>query len=399
MNIPSIDSSRRSFADHKIVVLLIDDQRIIGEAVKRMLMAETDIEYHYTCNPNEALSMALKLQPTVILQDLVMPDIDGITLVRAFRSEVNTSQVPMIVLSSKEEPATKAEAFSAGANDYLVKLPDAVELIARIRYHSAAYTRLLERDEAFVALEESQKALASELNEAADYVRSLLPELMTGPDIHTAWIFKPCSSLGGDAFGYYAIDEDHFAIFLLDVCNHGVGSALLSVSAMNALMGQTLVNVNFREPIAVMDSLNSVFLMEKHNNLYFTIWYGVWQKSTRILRYSSGGHPPAILLTPDGGVESLRCRAMPIGTLAEMTFEVAQTEIPPGSTLYVFSDGVYEIQKTSGQEMELDEFISILKAPERQAGRKVDEVLETMVELQGRSHFDDDVSLMELKLA
>jgi len=145
--------------------------------------------------------------------------------------------------------------------------------------------------------------------------------------------------------------------------------------------------------------LNSVFLMEKHNNLYFTIWYGVWQKSTRILRYSSGGHPPAILLTPDGRVESLRCRAMPIGTLAEMTFEEAQTEIPPGSTLYVFSDGVYEVQTTSGQEMELDEFINILKAPERQAGRKVDEVLDTMVELQGRSHFDDDVSLMELKLA
>ena len=107
MNIPSIDSSRRSFADHKIVVLLIDDQRIIGEAVKRMLMAETDIEYHYTCDPNEALSMALKLQPTVILQDLVMPDIDGITLVRAFRSEVNTSQVPMIVLSSNLACLTK----------------------------------------------------------------------------------------------------------------------------------------------------------------------------------------------------------------------------------------------------------------------------------------------------
>jgi sigma-B regulation protein RsbU (phosphoserine phosphatase) len=138
-----------------------------------MLQTETDIEYHYTCNPAEALELAGQLKPTVILQDLVMPEIDGITLVKSFRAHESTVNVPMIVLSSKEEPATKAEAFAAGANDYLVKLPDPVELIARIRYHSGGYIALLQRNQAFAALEESQNALAAELNEAADYVRCL----------------------------------------------------------------------------------------------------------------------------------------------------------------------------------------------------------------------------------
>ena len=118
-------------SEHPIVVLLVDDQRIIGEAVKRMLQTETDIDYHYTCNPAEALVLAEQLKPTVILQDLVMPEIDGITLVKSFRAHADTAGVPMIVLSSKEEPTTKAEAFAAGANDYLVMLPDPVELIAR----------------------------------------------------------------------------------------------------------------------------------------------------------------------------------------------------------------------------------------------------------------------------
>lgn len=382
-----------AITEHPIVVLLIDDQRIIGEAVKRMLQTETDIEYHYTCNPAEALALAEQLKPTVILQDLVMPEIDGITLVKSFRAHADTAAVPMIVLSSKEEPATKAEAFAAGANDYLVKLPDPVELIARIRYHSGGYIALLQRNQAFAALEESQRALAGELAEAADYVRSLLPEPLPGPEIRTAWIFRPCSSLGGDAFGYFSIDEDHFAIFLLDVCNHGVGSALLSVSAMNALMGQTLVDVDFREPAKVMAELNNVFLMEKHNNLYFTLWYGVLEKSTRTLRYSSGGHPPAVLLAP-AGTELLRCRAMPIGTLEDMTFEEASTQVPVGSTLYVFSDGIYEIRTREGKEMELNDFVGILTRPEREPGRKVEEVLETMQELQGQQNFEDDVSLL-----
>lgn len=397
MTTPVLPTSAKPLTEHKIVVLLIDDQRIIGEAVKRMLQTETDIEYHYTCNPAEALELAGQLKPTVILQDLVMPEIDGITLVKSFRAHESTVNVPMIVLSSKEEPATKAEAFAAGANDYLVKLPDPVELIARIRYHSGGYIALLQRNQAFAALEESQNALAAELNEAADYVRSLLPEPVQQPGMQTAWVFIPCSSLGGDAFGYFDIDEDHIAIFLLDVCNHGVGSALLSVSAMNALMGQTLVDVDFREPIKVMAALNQVFLMEKHNNLYFTIWYGVMQKSTRKLRYSSGGHPPAVMFA-GAETELLRCRAMPIGTMEDTEFEEGQTQVPHGATLFVFSDGIYEITKQSGDEVELNEFVEILRKPEQVSGQKVNEVLETMRELQGRSHFDDDVSLMEFRL-
>ncbi len=397
MTSPTLPTPGASLPGHATVVLLIDDQRIIGEAVKRMLQTEADIAYHYTTDPREALTLAEQLQPTVILQDLVMPDIDGITLVKSFRAHAGTATVPMIVLSSKEEPTTKAEAFAAGANDYLVKLPDPIELIARIRYHSAAYIALLERNQAFAALEASQRALAAELAEAADYVRSQLPAPLDEPDMKTAWIFLPCSSLGGDAFGYFAIDADHVAIFLLDVCNHGVGSALLSVSAMNALTGRTLIDVDFREPGKVMAALNNVFLMEKHNNLYFTMWYGVLQKSARVLRYSSGGHPPAVMLDGDR-VELLRCRAMPIGTLEDMDFEEGQAEVPPGATLYVFSDGIYEIRTPEGGEMELSAFVDILKRPEREPGRKVDEVLATMRELQGHPHFDDDVSLLEVRL-
>ncbi len=141
--------------DDPISVLLIDDQSIIGEAVRRMLAPEQDIVFHYCSDPIQALIVAKACHPTVILQDLVMPQMDGLLLVRFLRArDAPTHQIPLIVLSSKEEPMVKAQAFELGANDYLVKLPDSVELIARIRYHSRAYTNILKRQEAEALLRE-----------------------------------------------------------------------------------------------------------------------------------------------------------------------------------------------------------------------------------------------------
>jgi adenylate cyclase len=144
---------------HAIKVLLVDDQAIIGEAVRRLLATEADIIFRYCSDPTAALHVANEFAPTVILQDLVMPDIDGLMLVRFFRANAATRHIPLIVLSTKEEPKVKAEALALGANDYLVKLPDKLELIARIRYHSKGYISLLERNDAYKALEQMANQL------------------------------------------------------------------------------------------------------------------------------------------------------------------------------------------------------------------------------------------------
>ncbi len=103
---------------------------MIGEAVRRMLAAEKDVEFCYCSDPTKAMEVAAEFHPTVILQDLVMPEVDGLTMLRYYRANPVTREIPTIVLSTKEEPKVKAEAFALGANDYLVKLPDPIELTA-----------------------------------------------------------------------------------------------------------------------------------------------------------------------------------------------------------------------------------------------------------------------------
>jgi signal transduction histidine kinase len=145
------DLSFSPLINHPITVLLIDDQAIIGEAVRRMLATETDILFHYCSDPSNAIHVATEVAPTVILQDLVMPDMDGLTLLRLFRAKALTQDIPLIMLSTKDEPTVKAESFALGANDYLIKLPDRIELIARIRYHSKAYLNLQASTDAKIA--------------------------------------------------------------------------------------------------------------------------------------------------------------------------------------------------------------------------------------------------------
>lgn len=155
-----------STIDEKITVLLIDDQSIIGEAISRILAAEQDIIFHYCSDPTLALKVAKDCNPTVILQDLVMPQMEGLLLVRYLRSQdLPTCHIPLIVLSSKEEPVIKAKAFELGANDYLVKLPNNMELIARIRYHSKAYINFLKRQEAEALFKEEIMRQAAYIEE------------------------------------------------------------------------------------------------------------------------------------------------------------------------------------------------------------------------------------------
>ena len=145
--------------DFTVIVLLVDDQPIIGEAVRRALAGQPDIVFHYCDDAATALSVAGRIKPTVILQDLVMPGMDGLTLVRRYRADRRTADTPIIVLSTKDDPKVKSDAFAAGANDYLVKLPDTIELIARLRHHSTSYLYRQQRDEAYRALRESQRQL------------------------------------------------------------------------------------------------------------------------------------------------------------------------------------------------------------------------------------------------
>jgi signal transduction histidine kinase len=160
-------------------VLLVDDQLIIGEAIRRMLVDASDIQFHYCGDSAEALDHARRINPTVILQDLVMPGVSGIELLRAYRADPQTAAIPVIVLSTKEDPLIKSDAFSAGASDYMVKVPDRIELLARVRHHSRARLNQVQRDQAYRELGESNQKLENATRAKSEFLAHMSHEIRT----------------------------------------------------------------------------------------------------------------------------------------------------------------------------------------------------------------------------
>ena len=252
---------------------------------------------------------------------------------------------------------------------------------------------LAERNQALVHLKQ-------ELAEAAEYVRSILPRPIDRGEIHIDWKFIPSASLGGDAFGYYWLDEDHFVMYLIDVSGHGVGAALLSVSVMNALRSQSLPDTDFKNPEQVLASLNVAFPGEENNDMFFTIWYGVYNKNKRELTYASGGHPPAIMFdkndTSCSDANLLRTPNFMLGAMPTVNYEKSKQFVGEQTTLYIFSDGVYEIQKLDGSMWQFNEFSEFMKRIKSGSRSSLDALYHHVLKLGKTGQFADDFTIMEV---
>jgi phosphoserine phosphatase RsbU/P len=186
------------------------------------------------------------------------------------------------------------------------------------------------------------------------------------------------------------------------VSGHGVGASLLSVSALNVLRSQSLPNTNFRDPGQVLQGLNSAFLMDQHDDKYFTIWYGVFRRSTRQLWYAGGGHPPALpfdrLDSGETRVQRLESGGPLIGMLPKMQFDAQTITVEPGATLLLFSDGVFEIQQANGKMWKFDDFARFVSnLPPNEP--VMDRLLSHVQGLGGSGQLEDDFSIAEAVFA
>lgn len=283
-----------------------------------------------------------------------------------------------------------ATGFSAMAHEIQLREERLSEWNANLEQTVKERTSDLAR--AMEKVEKSNMAMAADLAEAAAYARAVLPPKLKGPVV-TDWVFETSSQLGGDSFGYRWIDDDHLAIYLLDVCGHGVGAALLSVSVVNLLRTGSLADTDFLNPSSVMECLNKSFPMERHNDMYFTAWYGVYSLSNRSIQFSCGGHPPAVLVASGGATTHLSAKGPIVGAFPRALYETASADVAPGSRLYVFSDGTYEIDRPGEAMMTPEEFSLILSTPAE--GPKPEAVLAEVRRQQQSDDFADDFSLVE----
>jgi len=243
----------------------------------------------------------------------------------------------------------------------------------------------------------TQQRLKNELDDAADYICSLLPDPLTEGPVKADYFYTSSSELGGDLLGYHWLDDRYFVCYLLDVCGHGVGSALLASTVQNALGRGTLPHCDFLNPASVIQALDEVFPMDEHQNKFFTIWYSVYDSHTRTLRHASAGHPPAWLFAKEGAEPvSIGLHALMIGVITDREPLVEDVQLGPGARLYIFSDGAFELTGQNGQQLGRAGLATLLSQHCSSSPGCVDAVGEDLRRLANGGSFPDDVSIVEL---
>jgi sigma-B regulation protein RsbU (phosphoserine phosphatase) len=247
------------------------------------------------------------------------------------------------------------------------------------------------------ALIRVHERLQGELAEAAGYVRSLLPAPMSEP-FTIDWRFVPSTELGGDAFGYNWVDPDHFALYLLDVCGHGVGPSLMSIAVLHVLQAASLRDVDFRNPSQVLGALNARYQMESNNDLYFTLWYGVYHPATRRLDYGSAGHPPAVLIgAGTQSVRLLKAKGIPIGLTPDAAYARETVLVPDDTRLYLFSDGAFEVQRPDGTMMKFEGLLRFMTRPGMDSKSDLDLLFQHLAQIRGDNALEDDFSMIRFR--
>ncbi|BAY79883.1 response regulator receiver modulated serine phosphatase (plasmid) [Nostoc linckia NIES-25] len=390
-------------------ILVIDDDPTV-RAVLKSTLKKQGYDVTVASNGEEGITQAQLLHPALIICDWMMSQVDGLEVCRRIKSAPELATTFFILLTARGaargEEDDRVKGLDAGADEFISKPIEMNELKARVRAGLRLHQLNQDLQSKKQALEKlnqdlrtQKQILETELAQAADYVRSLLPSPLVGT-VTTENLFIPSAQLGGDCFGHNWLDDDRLAIYLLDVSGHGVGSALLSVSVLNVLRSQSLPNTNFCQPSEVLKALNHAFQMRKHGDKYFTIWYGVYHRVKRQLIYASAGHPPALLLsstsTANIQIQQLTSLDLPIGFLPDVEFQNAVFEVKENSTLYIFSDGAYEINQPDGKILGLDAFINLLTKFSQTDICNINQLLANILSFNAQDNLDDDLSLVKV---
>ena len=168
-----------------------------------------------------------------------------------------------------------------------------------------------------------------------------------------------------------------------------------SVAVLNVLRQHALPGVDFTKPSQVLGSLNDRFQMDNHGGMFFTIWYGVYHTSDRRLEYGSAGHHPAYLVAADrDAVQPLGAPALMIGALPGMPYDTHETRMPEGASVYVFSDGVFEIVTKDQQRWAIGDFLPRLVDPPIAGTSESDRLYQSVQRAARPGPLDDDFSIL-----
>lgn len=310
-------------------VLVVDDQVDVREAL-RLLLKGAGYATETAESPKEAVLAAASGDYDLIVIDMnytwdTTSGEEGLRLLDGLRAR--RRDIPVIAMTGWSTIELAVEAMHHGACDFIPKPWDNRHFLSVIGKHLTA-----NRDE--------RQPHDAELAIARKVQRQLLPQPhFSAYGLECECASLPAGEIGGDLYDFFEIDEGSMAFLLGDVCGKGIGAALLVANLQATIRGQQELA---RNPSKLMDRVNRLFFQSTRPEHFATLFFGVYEASSRTIRYVNCGHPSPALLRQDGGCELLDATATVLGAFKSHGFEEGRAALGTGDRLVLFSDGFSE---------------------------------------------------------
>lgn len=399
----------------KIHILLVDDRPENLLALESLLEAP-DRNLVQARSGNEALQCMLDHDFALVLLDVQMPDMDGFETAELMRANPDTSRVPIIFVTAiSREQKHVFKGYEAGAVDYITKPIEASILKSKVHIFCELYVQRKELEESRQALEqvnrellEKNRQLEEELELARNIQLSFLPSSFPHEDrIIFEHEYLVCSTLGGDLFDVFSIDERTVGLYMADVAGHGVSAALISgllrmsfTSLRADLLNGDSGRADLRHPDQILTVLHKMLVNEIPEDRFITMLYAVLDLTTNVFTLASAAHPPPILVDSRRGVARLcKVDTGPALGLLEGSFPLTTLPLHVEDKLLFYTDGLTEAMNAVHEEFGEDRIVEILT----RHGAEPPSVLLTSLlhrveEHRGACVMSDDCSLLLLQL-
>jgi len=366
-------------------ILIVDDNEDMRNFMKILL------QKHYNIilaeNGNEGILSARKHRPDLIVTDVMMPVMNGFDMTSIIKNDEKLKTTPVIMLTADTELMNKVAGLEYGADDYLYKPFNSIELLTRI-------SSLLKNYEFQQIISRRNDEIEAELEVARLLQERLLPSSM--PEIsgyHEHAIYIPMDKIGGD---FYDIENrDGFLnLFIADVSGHGLPGAFLATVTKIALENITARTSSNK----VLYLLNNVILRHTVQCNFVTAFFSMIDINTNIMRYASAGHAPPILYRKKNDeFIKLAARGTPLGWFNDIRIEENTIQLESGDRVIFYTDGITECNNLSTGMYEEERFMKIIKKYSLSTSQVFSNELMKELEIyNGSNSFEDDITMVVL---
>ena len=369
-------------------LLLVDDARTNLDILVEGLRGEHKLSL--ALGGEMALEIAARTPPDLVLLDIMMPGLDGYEVCRRLRARPETAEVPIIFLSSLEDGQHKSLGFEAGANDYVTKPFDLVEVKARVRAHlkAKAYSDAV------------KELLAADLRVAREIQMGMIPQdfsaLETEFGVELAGVMEPAREVGGDLYSAFPVAGGRLLILVGDVSGKGIPASLFMVrtSSLVRLLGR-----NCAEPEVILAQLNDELSADNPTCMFVTMLCAVYDPATGRIAMSSAGHnKPVLLRAGNAPAWAVDNAGLALGFEAGLVFPRTDLVLQPGDSLVLYTDGVNEAFDEADELFGNDRLLSDLSHyTGAAAGALAHGLLQSVRDFAGAAAQSDDIAVLVLR--